>query len=153
MKMKKLFKVKMVLAMCLVLVGLSVATPICAQAADYDISWIGQEDNGAFDGLTETAKQTGNSFYKFLMALGVIGVLCSVVICGIAIVVSQNANKRSERYGQIIAITIGAVLIFGGVGIIGMLKGIGSNVVKKSAAVEEIYMAEIPEAENVNEIL
>ena len=62
------------------------------------------------------------------MAVGVIGILCSVVICGVLIAVSQNANKRSEHITHIIYILIGAILIFGAVGIVGMFKTIGGNI-------------------------
>ena len=124
----KFLKARILLAMFSLLIGFSVATPICVQASDYDIEWIGGTDNGSFDDLTTTAKETGNSFYKLLMALGVIGILCSVVICGFLIAVSQNANKRSEHISHIIFIMVGAILIFGAIGIVGMLKSIGGNI-------------------------
>ena len=91
----KFLKARILLAMFSLLIGFAVATHICVQAEDYDIDWIGGTDNGSFDALTTTTKETGNSFYKFLMAVGVIGILCSVVICGVLIAVSQTAKKRS----------------------------------------------------------
>ena len=47
----KFLKARILLAMFSLLIGFSVATPICVQASDYDIEWIGGTDNGSFDDL------------------------------------------------------------------------------------------------------
>ena len=120
--------------LCLIL-GLSFATaPLTVSAADtgagsgYDISWIGGEGNGAFDRAEESVKATGNSAYKLVMSIAVVGLLICAVICGISIAVSGgNGNKRGEKLGWLAWIALGGCVVFGATTLIGLFQSIGTN--------------------------
>lgn len=117
---------------CVLSIVLMPGTSLCVQAEGagdvYDLDWLGGAGNDTFDELTTTVKETGNSMYKLVMAVGVVGVLLSVIICGLLIAVGTNANKRSEHIGHLVMIMVGGILIFGAVSIIGMLQTIGGNI-------------------------
>ena len=108
-------------------IGKYVLSKYAVLAGTYDTSWIGQGGNNTFDDLTKTVQETGNSMYKLVMAVGVVGVLLSLIVCGLLIALGTNANKRSEHIGHLVMIAIGGVLIFGAVAIVGMLQTIGGN--------------------------
>jgi hypothetical protein len=98
-----------------------------AKEGDYDFSWIETSDNAAFDDLTQTVKETGGSAYKLVMAIGVVGVLLSIVISGLCIALGRNANKRSENITTLLYVGIGGIVIFGAMAILGILQSIGGN--------------------------
>lgn len=93
----------------------------------YDISWIGGEGNGAFDKLEQQVKDTGNSAYHMFMAIGIVGLLLSFIICGIAIAFSGNGTKRGEKLVWLLWIGIGGIVIFGAISFVGLLQSIGGN--------------------------
>ena len=94
----------------------------------YDISWLGGEGNGAFESLEKQVQETGNSAYRLFLAIGVVGLVLSIVICGLSIVVSGGGNKRSEKLGWLLWIGIGGVVIFGAMSIVSVLQSIGGNI-------------------------
>ncbi len=96
-------------------------------AAGYDLEWIKTQNNRTFDDLTDTVKATGGSLYTLLMAVGVIGLLASLIICGMLIAIGSNANKRSEHLAHLVYIMLGGVVIFGAMAIIGLMQSIGGN--------------------------
>lgn len=93
----------------------------------YDLDWITTENNNTFDDLTETVKATGGSLYTLLMSIGVIGLLASLIICGVLIAIGSNANKRSEHLAHLVFIMLGGVVIFGAMAMIGLMQSIGGN--------------------------
>lgn len=120
----------LIITACVLSIALMPGTSLSvhAEGEAYDLDWLGQDGNDTFDELTTTVKDTGNSMYKLVMAVGVVGVLLSVIICGLLIAVGTNANKRSEHIGHLVMIMVGGILIFGAVSIIGMLQTIGGNI-------------------------
>lgn len=120
-------KMRLLAAGLVMMLCLQVVMPLTVRA-EYDTSWIGGEGNETFDELTDTVKETGNSMYKLFMAIGVVGLLISLIICGLLIAVSTNANKRSEHISHLIMICVGGILIFGAISIVGLLKTIGANI-------------------------
>lgn len=115
---------------CMGLMAFSV-TAYAAETAgsgDYDISWLGGEGNGAFSKLEEQVKETGNSAYRLFLAIGVVGLVLSIVICGLSIVVAGGGSKRSEKLGWLLWIGIGGIVIFGAMSIVSVLQGIGTNI-------------------------
>lgn len=129
--------VKLFMAGLCMILGLSFASaPVVAHAAgqgtestgSYDISWIGGEGNGAFSQMEETVKQTGNSAYKLMMAIGAAGCLICIILLGIKLLANAgNGNKRSESLGAFVYVLIGGALIFGATGVVGLLQNIGMN--------------------------
>lgn len=127
--------VKLFMAGLCMILGLSFASaPVAVHAAgsassgSYDISWIGGEGNGAFTQMEETVKQTGNSAYNLMMAIGAAGCLICIIILGIKLMANAgNGNKRAESLGAFVYVLIGGALIFGAVGAVGLLQNIGMN--------------------------
>ena len=95
----------MVLTICLVISSGVFSNPMTVLAAEteestnsqYDISWLGEEGNGAFEKLEEQVKDTGNSAYRLFLAIGVVGLVLSIVIFGLSIVVSGGGNIGSKN--------------------------------------------------------
>ena len=127
----------MVLTICLVISSGVFSNPMIVLAAEneestnsqYDISWLGEEGNGAFEKLEEQVKDTGNSAYRLFLAIGVVGLVLSIVICGLSIVVSGGGSKRSEKIGWLLWIGVGGIVIFGAMSFVSVLQSIGGNIV------------------------
>lgn len=127
----------MVLTICLVISSGVFSNPMAVLAAEneestnsqYDISWLGEEGNGAFSKLEEQVKDTGNSAYRLFLAIGVVGLVLSIVICGLSIVVSGGGSKRSEKIGWLLWIGVGGIVIFGAMSLVSVLQSIGGNIV------------------------
>lgn len=127
----------MVLTICLVISSGVFSNPMTVLAAEteestnsqYDISWLGEEGNGAFEKLEEQVKDTGNSAYRLFLAIGVVGLVLSIVICGLSIVVSGGGSKRSEKIGWLLWIGVGGIVIFGAMSFVSVLQSIGGNIV------------------------
>lgn len=98
-------------------------------SSDYDISWLGGEGNGAFAKLEKQVQDTGNSAYRLFLAIGVVGLVLSIVLCGLSIAVSGGGNKRSEKLSWLLWIGIGGIVIFGAMSIVSVLQNIGGNIV------------------------
>ena len=71
-------------------------------------------------GITDNAaiKGTVNSLYSLLMAIGVVGLLITLIIIGIRLM-SPNATKRAEAMEEMKWKVLIAVVLFGMTGIIG----------------------------------
>ena len=93
---------------------------------DYSYDWIKESGNGTFDSLTGTVKETGGSFYPLLMAIGVVGLLAIIIICGIKLA-AAGSGKRAEAIEQMVWVFVGGIIIFGSVSIIGIVGTIGAN--------------------------
>ena len=127
----------MVLTICLVISSGVFSNPMTVLAAEneestnsqYDISWLGEEGNGAFEKLEEQVKDTGNSAYRLFLAIGVVGLVLSIVTCGLSIVVSGGGSKRSEKIGWLLWIGVGGIVIFGAMSFVSVLQSIGGNIV------------------------
>ena len=127
----------MILTVCLVISSGVFSNPMTVYAAEneestnsqYDISWLGEEGNGAFEKLEEQVKDTGNSAYRLFLAIGVVGLVLSIVICGLSIVVSGGGSKRSEKIGWVLWIGVGGIVIFGAMSFVSVLQSIGGNIV------------------------
>ena len=126
-----------VLALCLVLGFQICSTPLVAYAAgateesgsNYDISWIGGEGNGAFAEMEKMVQETGNSAFNLFMAIGIVGILLSLILCGLGIAFSGGGQNRSQKLGWLLWIGLGGIVIFGATSIIGVLQSIGGNII------------------------
>ena len=130
------FKI-MIFTLCLIVSTGIFTAPVSVHASgstestgnEYDISWLGEEGNGAFSRLEEQVKDTGNSAYRLFLAIGAVGLVLSIVICGLSIVVSGGGNRRSEKIGWLLWIGVGGIVIFGAMSIVSILQSIGGNIV------------------------
>lgn len=73
-------------------------------------------------GITDNAaiKGTVNSLYSLLMAIGVVGLLITLVIIGIRLM-SPNSAKRAEAMEEMKWKVLIAVVLFGMTGIVGAI--------------------------------
>lgn len=100
--------------------------PAMAHASD-DLSWLTGGGNGTFDELTSTVKGTGASIYKLVMAVGVVGMLISIIIVGISFATNKNAQKKEENKSHLLYICIGGIIVFGAMFFLGLLQTIGTG--------------------------
>lgn len=85
------------------------------------------KDNGAFDGVTKTVKATGISGMNLMTAVGAVCLVFAVILAGITIALKKG-GKREEGKENLQWAAIGGMVIFGGLGIAGMIAGIGSSI-------------------------
>ena len=97
-----------------------------ASAKDYD--FLKKSGNNTFKSINSTAQKTGVSLFSLMKTLGIIAVMVSLILCGVAFVMSKNATKRDEAKGQFFWIILGGALIFGVMGIIGLVSDIGTSI-------------------------
>ena len=73
-------------------------------------------------GITDNAaiKGTVNSLYSLLMAIGVVGLLITLIIIGIRLM-SPNSAKRAEAMEEMKWKVLIAVVLFGMTGIVGAI--------------------------------
>lgn len=84
--------------------------------------------NGTFDSLTQTTLDTGASFYNFLLAAGIVGLLLSTIVIGIGIALTHNSSKKGEKKSVLINIAIGGLIIFGAVALVGLVQTIAGKI-------------------------
>lgn len=79
------------------------------------------DDKNPFDQLhgkmsvgknVEQYKGTASSFYNLLTTIGVIGIITSIIVCGLSLVYSKNSSDRAELKRKAIFKTGIAVCIF-----------------------------------------
>lgn len=81
-------------------------------------------------GITQNAaiKGTVNSFYSLFMAIGVIGLLLTVILIGIKLM-SQSPSKRAEALEEMKWKAIIAIVLFGMTGFIGAILTVAKSFV------------------------
>lgn len=94
---------------------------------DYDFL-TGKSANNVFGGLNTTAKDAGASIYSLLRTIGIIGLLVSIIVVGVTLAVSKNAQAKEQNKAQVLWIAVGGCFIFGAMGLIGILSGMGSSI-------------------------
>lgn len=101
----------------------------CEKIFASDFDWLTSSDGGntTFDSATEAVKSTGNSLYKLLMAIAVVGLVVSIITCGISMSINKNATKKAENKSHMVDIAIGGIVIFGAMFIISLIKSIGEG--------------------------
>lgn len=87
--------------------------------------------NGKNNGIADNKqlKGTASSFYGLLSVVGIIGIILSIIICGILIYSKKDAKKRQEAKEQLLFKFIIAILIFSFSWIIGVVLKITINFV------------------------
>lgn len=68
-----------------------------------------------------TVQGAGASAYRLLMVVGVIGILSSIMICGVSLALRKNGQARQEvKHTLMVKLGI-AVVLFGFVGLLGLV--------------------------------
>lgn len=82
--------------------------------------------NGTFDKATETVEETGASLYQFILRVGIVGLIITITWAGLTLA-SKSAQAREEAKKHILFIAGAAVVIFGGMTLIGIFASIGKS--------------------------
>ncbi len=92
-----------------------------AQKADKVSDVFSNDANAAgkdiFGGTTKVAKEAGNSAKTLVMTVAIIILVIGAIIVGLQFT-NKNATKRAEAKGNLVALIIGAVIVFAAVAII-----------------------------------
>lgn len=94
-----------------------------------DMSFLKGNGNGAFDGLTETVKETGASGMNLAVAVGIVALAIATIMAGVTIAFKKG-QKREEGKESLSNIFLGGVIVFGAVGIVSLIAGIASAAFK-----------------------
>lgn len=107
-----------VLAIMLMLAAAFTVTlgTVSAKAAP-DVEGIMGNDNGMFTDTENVVKGAGGSLKSLITTIAVIVLVIGLIIVGLQFT-SKNSSKRQEAKGNLVAIIIGAVIVFAAVAII-----------------------------------
>ena len=78
-------------------------------------------DDGNLITQNPVMRSAGASAYQLLMAIGIIGVVCSLILAGIKLGFTKNSRSRNEVKKSIGTTLLIAVVLFGFVAILGMI--------------------------------
>lgn len=97
---------------------------VYADTKENEWDFLKDEGNGTFDSMTTTVKETGASGYKLIMAIGIVGLVFSIVITGLSLAANKSPQKRDENKTHLLWICAAGILIFGAMTFVGFLKTI-----------------------------
>lgn len=100
--------------------------PVTVLADDFNFLKEGK-GNGAFDGLTQTVKDTGRSGMNLMTAIGIVGIVFAIICAGLTLMLKKG-GKREEGKESLEYIAIGGIFVFGAIGIGAMIAGVGSSI-------------------------
>lgn len=85
-------------------------------------------DGGALEPINNMADELGKGTYTLGRKTGIYVAAVMVLVIGIGFMVfSGNANKLAEKKSSVLPFVIGAVLVFGGIGVIIFISTIGAS--------------------------
>ena len=131
--MKKYLKVMLVLVVALMMLG------TVAFASSFDIT--GTDTSSS---VTTTVNNIGATAIKIVQTVGYVIAVVMVLVVGIQWLIGTPAKKQ-ELKGKLVNVIIGAVLIVGGVTLLGMVEKFvtdtESSVVTSAIEISESYLA------------
>lgn len=83
--------------------------------------------DGVFKSLISKTQDIGASGYELMMAIGMIGLVFSIIFTAVTLLLSSNAQKKEEKKSHAFTICIAGVVIFSVFSIIGFFKSIGTG--------------------------
>ena len=95
-----------------------------------DISWLNNGDGGFMAPFIEMVKETGSALFVLFMVIGVVVLLAGIFMCAIKLILGsgRNGTKREEGKENLPWVVVGGVMIFGSIGIIVGLMGLGKSI-------------------------
>ena len=87
------------------------------KASSVDDVFNGDTGTNIFGGTEKVVKQAGNSAKTLIMTIAIIILVIGAIIVGLQFT-NKNATKRAEAKGNLVALVIGAVIVFAAVAII-----------------------------------
>lgn len=94
---------------------------------EWDFMMESPGEDGVFNSLIETVKGIGASGYELMLTVGIIGLVFSIILTVIALVMTNNAQKKEEKKSHALIIFIAGVVLFSVFNIIGFFKAIGAG--------------------------
>lgn len=94
---------------------------------EWDFMMESPGEEGVFNSLIETVKDIGASGYELMLTVGIIGLVFSIILTVIALVMTNNAQKKEEKKSHALIIFIAGVVLFSVFNIIGFFKAIGAG--------------------------
>lgn len=94
---------------------------------EWDFMMESPGEEGVFNSLIETVKDIGASGYELMLTIGIIGLVFSIILTVIALVMTNNAQKKEEKKSHALIIFIAGVVLFSVFNIIGFFKAIGAG--------------------------
>ena len=102
-------------------------TPKPTGAGGVDVKTLFDDDGeDIFGGTTKVAKQAGASARTLVITVAVVILVIGLIIVGLQFT-SKNSAKRQDAKANLVAIIIGAVIVFGAIGIIAFSQNIASS--------------------------
>ena len=92
-----------------------------------DYSFLESKDNGTFNGLTKTVQETGGSFYRLMLVIGISGLAIMLLARFLSLAFAKSGQKRDENKSNIMWVFLAGVGIFSTMTIIGMIKTFASK--------------------------
>lgn len=125
-KMAVLLSVLMLLVSSFATVAVS-ANPTPSPAGGVDVNNIfSSTGDDIFGGTTKVAKEAGASARGLVITVAVIFLVIGLIIVGLQFT-SKNSAKRQDAKANLVAIIIGAVIVFGAIGIIAFSQKIAGS--------------------------
>lgn len=92
------------------------------------ITGVPDEGHDTFGGMTNVAKQVGNSAINLFTVGGAILVVIGIILCGMCLIFFKGDTEVSKNKKHLLVIIGAAMLIFGAIGIGKGVANIGSSV-------------------------
>lgn len=96
-------------------------------ATEWDFIKKDQGDKGVFNSLIGKVEDIGSSGYELMLAIGMIGLVFSIIFTAITLLFSSSAQKKEEKKSHALTICLAGVVIFSVFSIIGFFKSIGTG--------------------------
>ena len=117
---KKMMKIISMLLVTIAMLGI-VSTPVFANATSFTVGEVGYDPSGA---PTETSKKAGSIMDTIIGVVQVIGIAIAVImLIFVAIKYLTSApNDKAEIKKHAVVYVVGAIVLFGASGILGIIK-------------------------------
>ena len=103
--------------------------PLTEESAEqeWDFMLESPGEEGVFNSLIDTVKDIGASGYELMLTIGIIGLVFSIILTVIALVMTNNPQKKEEKKSHALIIFIAGIVLFSVFNIIGFFKAIGEG--------------------------
>lgn len=111
---------------CSILNPILAKLPLAGDLNVKDVIESGSKNSTALNGLNDQVDQFGGGAFNILQKFSIYSLVIAVILGGLALVFS-NAGNRSDAKSKILYVIIGGAIVFGAVGIVGLLQQVGGT--------------------------
>lgn len=76
-----------------------------------------------------TLRETAVSFYELLMSIGIIGIMCTIIICSIKIMFPKHGQTKADAKNHLLVKCAISIMIFAFTFIIGLANAIAKSLI------------------------